>query len=237
MFLNVYSPYNAKGFQLELITPDEDRIIKVLPHDVLIYEIEQLRKSAAPQNMVAFSTLSDQEKIAYCQSDMYYLDSDIYMDVGDKFYHYEKDGTIKIFPSGSNAYYRVMGDKIPDVDKQAFEDAKIQNQKNPVRKLVPNQLRSSFDTLVDKSKISKYALCIMGLRKFLMAQQAPLDHNSQLPSLEYRGDEHLPPKGTYCECKKCDLVLSFNRMILEFDPVWTAKQCTGKGEFSKDFGI
>lgn len=168
---------------------------------------------------------------------MYYLDSDIYMDVGDKFYHYEKDGTIKTFPSGSNAYYKVMGDKIPDVDKQAFEDAKIQNQKNPIRNLIPNQLRSSFDTLVDKSKISKYALCIMGLRKFLMAQQAPLDHNSQLPSLEYRGDEHLPPKGTYCECKKCDLVLSFNRMILEFDPVWTAKQCTGKGEFSKDFGI
>lgn len=66
MFLNVYSPYNAKGVQLELIAPDEDRIIKVLPHDVLIYEIEQLRKSAAPPNMVAFSTLSDQEKVAYC---------------------------------------------------------------------------------------------------------------------------------------------------------------------------
>lgn len=58
---------------------------------------------------------------------MYYLDSDVYMDVGDKLYHYEKDGTIKVFPSGSNAYYKIIGDKVPDVDKQAFEDAKIQN--------------------------------------------------------------------------------------------------------------
>ena len=59
MFLHVYSPINAKGFQLELIAPDENRSISVLPHDVLIYEIEQLRKSAAPPEMVAFSILSD----------------------------------------------------------------------------------------------------------------------------------------------------------------------------------
>lgn len=59
MFLHVYSPISAKGFQLELIAPDENRSISVLPHDVLIYEIEQLRKSAAPPEMVAFSILSD----------------------------------------------------------------------------------------------------------------------------------------------------------------------------------
>lgn len=39
---------------------------------------------------------------------MYFLDSDIYMDAGDKFYHYEKDGSLKKFPSGSDAYYKVI---------------------------------------------------------------------------------------------------------------------------------
>ena len=109
---------------------------------------------------------------------MYFLDSDIYMDVGDKFYHYEKDGSLKKFPSGSDAYYKVISVQVPQIDQQAYESAKAENQKNPVRKLIANQLRSTFDSLVDKSKISKHALCVMGLRKFLMAQAAPLDHNS-----------------------------------------------------------
>lgn len=59
MFLHVYSPINAKGSKLELIAPDDNRSISVLPHDVLIYEIEQIRKSVAPSEMVAFSYLSD----------------------------------------------------------------------------------------------------------------------------------------------------------------------------------
>lgn len=67
---------------------------------------------------------------------MEFLDSDIYMDVGDKFYHREKDGSLKKFPSGSDAYYKVIGIEVPQIDKQAFEDAKAENQKEPLRRVI-----------------------------------------------------------------------------------------------------